>query len=768
MNVLHTVPPRGWRAVAATALCWCATVTSLHALTNLVGATPWRTPVVVLLLVVAASVAVVRAVTRSVWLPSVVGLVVAAAAVLLRYGAPPGRLQLVPDTASWDRTVALWGEGLRVVDQSAVPVDVTRPLELMIAVGAVAVLLAADLLAVGLGMAAWSGLAFAAMWTPTVALGFPARGSALFWTGLAYLLLLALSVVPQTARDDGVRRLGLASAAAVGVVVLALLAGPPLAALPAWSSWGLPNLGSGPAGPVDLSSDLDVRQSLGSRSSQVALRYTVRPPGADEQDQDSAAPSPSASSTAPAVNANSIGPLRAFTLLSFDGRSWHADEPGDDGLPVDDGLLTPDPALRGTQPDATRGTLAQVDVEVGVLEDRQLPVATFPRTLEVEGAWRWDVDRDTVDGADPTNEGMRWRSIVEIPELTASDLEDAGTADVGDPRATEVPPTAHAADIAALAREITEGATTPYEQAMALQTYLRSAVNFTYDTRIDPAQSSDAVWDFLQSRKGYCVQFATAMTVMARSLGIPARVGVGFLPGTADDGSYVITGQQSHAWPELAFDGYGWVRFEPTPAVQTGSPPIWSDPFANTVPTGPAQPVIPTAAPGPASTATAAPGTSSGVDTPAETPWVPAAATVLLVLAAAGGVVLALVRRRSRALAELTPEQAWTRLRRALARHGVRWGAASTPRAAAAAVAAQVAGWSAGSPGGDEQPRALSEPALHALDALARAVEQERYAPRAVAPPPGELAGWVDEVVGGVRAARGGRRRTRRPPVTTP
>ncbi|MBT0995822.1 transglutaminase-like domain-containing protein [Cellulomonas sp. DKR-3] len=779
MNVLHTVPPRGWRAVAATGLCWFATVTSLHALTNLVGATPWRSPIVLLLLVVAAVVVVVRAVTRSVRLPSVVGLVVAGVAVLLRYGGPPGRLQLVPDTASWDRTVALWGEGLRLVDESTVPVDVTRPLELMIAVGAIAVLLAADLLAVALGMAAWSGLAFAAMWTPTIALGFPARGSALFWTGLAYLLLLALSVVPQPARDDGARRVGLASGAAVGILAVALLAGPPLAALPGWSSWGLPNLGSGAAGPVDLSSDLDVRQSLGTRSSQVALRYTVRPPGSDEAGADgSAAPSPSAASTAPPVNANSIGPLRAFTLMSFDGRSWHADEPTDDGLPVDDGLLAADPALRGTAPDPRRGTLAQVDMEVGVLEDRQLPISTFPRTLQLDGPWRWDVDRDTVDGADPTTEGMRWRSIVEIPDLTGDDLEGVGIGEVGDPRATEVPPTAHAADIAALAREVTQDATTPYEQAMALQTYLRSAVNFTYDTRIDPAQSPDAVWDFLQSRKGYCVQFATAMTVMARSLGIPARVGVGFLPGTADDGSYVITGQQSHAWPELAFDGYGWVRFEPTPAVQTGAPPIWSDPYADTIGSGPTEPAIPTAAPGPVSTATVAPGVSAPVDTESDVPWVPAAATVLLVLAAGTGGVLLLTRRRSRVLAELTPEQAWSRLRRALARYGVRWGASTTPRAAVRSVTAQVDAWSVGAPAGDGA--GLTESATLALSRLALAVEQARYAPHAVTPEPGQLAGWVDEVTGGVRAARGSRGRRswgrrsdgrrsdgRRSPVTT-
>ena len=116
---------------------------------------------------------------------------------------------------------------------------------------------------------------------------------------------------------------------------------------------------------------------------------------------------------------------------------------------------------------------------------------------------------------------------------------------------------------------------------MALQTFFHATSNFTYDTHVAPARSDDAVWDFIQSTHGYCVQFATSMTIMARTLGIPARVAVGFLPGEAgDDGRYVITGRESHAWPELYFQDYGWVRFEPTPAIQTGALPVWSDPFA--------------------------------------------------------------------------------------------------------------------------------------------------------------------------------------------
>jgi transglutaminase-like putative cysteine protease len=107
------------------------------------------------------------------------------------------------------------------------------------------------------------------------------------------------------------------------------------------------------------------------------------------------------------------------------------------------------------------------------------------------------------------------------------------------------------------------------------------------------------------------------MTMMARTLGIPARVGVGFLPGDNNgDGTYVVTGRKSHAWPELYFAGQGWVRFEPTPAVQSGLPPLWSDPFAG-ISQDASRPdeAIPTAAaPTPGARQTTAPSTSAPVE----------------------------------------------------------------------------------------------------------------------------------------------------------
>lgn len=761
MSPLHVTPPRGWRATLATALCTLATIASLHAMTNLLGTQPWRGPVVVILLVVATSVAVVRALTRSAWAPTVAGLVVGFLAVLLRYGAPPGRLQLVPDLSSWERTAAMWSEGVHIVQVAAVPVDVVRPLELLLAVGAVLVLLGTDVLAVGLAMPALSGVALAAMWTPTIVLGFPARGSALFWTGLLYLLLLALSVAPRGTRDDDARRAGLAGASAAGVLVVALLAGPVLAGLPGWSSWGLPDFGKGGGGPVDLSSDLDVRESLGNRTNQVVLRYQVRSPDEVAQDSDpdvdadpgadgAADPTPTPTeSAAPAVNANSIGPLRAFTLLSFDGRSWHSDSRSEHSVPVRDvgGLLTPDERLMGAPPDPARGTIAYVDAEVGVLEDRQLPIPGFPRTLDLEGDWVYDVPRDLVEGPRDTFNGMTYSMTVEVPSLTADDLRDAEVATPDDPRALEVPTSSHAGDIRALAAQVAQDADaqTPYERALALQTFLRSAANFTYDTHVAPARTDDPVWDFLESRQGYCVQFATAMTVMARSLGLPARVAVGFLPGSVDGDAYVITGQQSHAWPEIQFEGFGWVRFEPTPAVQTGAPPHWSDPFANTgggpFPTDNA---IPTSNPVPGATAPVPPTQGGAVTTAERTTWLPVAITVAVVLVLAALVVTALARRRARVLADLTPEQAWVRLRRGLARHGVRWTAATTPRAVVPVVVRQVERTGGGR---------LDDESVAALRALARAVEQERYALHPVPPEPGASVQWADRVVAGAREA---------------
>src|SRR5439155_8920763 len=92
--------------------------------------------------------------------------------------------------------------------------------------------------------------------------------------------------------------------------------------------------------------------------------------------------------------------------------------------------------------------------------------------------------------------------------------------------------------------------------------------NFTYSLDVPQGQSSSAIDEFLESKSGYCEQFAGTFAAMARAVGLPARVAVGFTPGDADPdtpGLYHVRGEHAHAWPEVFIAGQGWVLFEPTP-----------------------------------------------------------------------------------------------------------------------------------------------------------------------------------------------------------
>ena len=156
------------------------------------------------------------------------------------------------------------------------------------------------------------------------------------------------------------------------------------------------------------------------------------------------------------------------------------------------------------------------------------------------------------------------------------------------------------ADAAELAREVTATATTPYDQALQLQQFFHT---FTYDLDVQAGHNNDAILSFLRIRRGYCEQFAGTFAAMARSLGLPARVAVGFTQGEKQaDGRYHVYGRHAHAWPEVWFDGVGWVQFEPTPGRgQPGS--------EATTGVGPQQDETPTPV-----------GSGTGTETPAPAP----------------------------------------------------------------------------------------------------------------------------------------------------
>lgn len=117
------------------------------------------------------------------------------------------------------------------------------------------------------------------------------------------------------------------------------------------------------------------------------------------------------------------------------------------------------------------------------------------------------------------------------------------------------------------------GASTPYDQALAIQNYLRT---FPYNERIDaPPIGAEAVDYFLfDLQEGYCDYYASAMVVMLRSVGVPARWVRGYAGGYLDPelGKFVVRENVAHTWPEVYFPGFGWERFEPTPASYTALP----------------------------------------------------------------------------------------------------------------------------------------------------------------------------------------------------
>jgi Transglutaminase-like superfamily/TgpA N-terminal domain len=132
--------------------------------------------------------------------------------------------------------------------------------------------------------------------------------------------------------------------------------------------------------------------------------------------------------------------------------------------------------------------------------------------------------------------------------------------------------------IKGLAEHVTAGATTMYDKVVALETYLRS--NYAYDVNISPPPGVEGVSWFLFSsgNRGFCNYYATAMAIMARELGIPARVVTGYTSGKFDpkQHQWVIHGFDAHMWTQVYFAGYGWINFEPSQSFSSFTRPTAS------------------------------------------------------------------------------------------------------------------------------------------------------------------------------------------------
>jgi transglutaminase-like putative cysteine protease/drug/metabolite transporter superfamily protein YnfA len=310
----------------------------------------------------------------------------------------------------------------------------------------------------------------------------------------------------------------------------------------------------------------------------------------------------------------------------------------------------------------------------------------------------------TVDRVSTRTGGGSYSVTVGASEATADQLRGAGAAypewvnayrnfvgsasappgAFGQGRSATYRPPNDLARIHSLAMQVTAGATTPYDAAEAIESYLRSNYKYTLKPARAPGGQDRLAYFLFTSREGYCEYFATAMGDMLRALGIPVRLVNGYGPGTYDAklGRYVVRESDAHTWPEVYFPQYGWIPFEPTPDGVYG--PIPRRGSAGAVCRGGAENcgLLPTGG-GPAGAATpparVLPGLNepagTGGSAPQQTPvnWMPPVGGVLVAL-------LALVLVVMRWLRPSTVSGAWKRtgLLARLAGLGVRRG--ETPR----------------------------------------------------------------------------------------
>jgi transglutaminase-like putative cysteine protease len=313
------------------------------------------------------------------------------------------------------------------------------------------------------------------------------------------------------------------------------------------------------------------------------------------------------------------------------------------------------------------------DFAIGPLSERWLPAAYEPvginlaDTLVVRSSGTIVADADEVAH-------LHYRVASRLPPLAGTQFSAAQIAETSRPvpselrRYTNLPRTSDIEQIRAIARDATANATTPYGQAAALRDFFRNG-QFVYDTSVGSVDDGSAILQFLDNKRGFCVQFASAYAVMARSLGIPARVAVGFTPGKLDprDGRYHVTSHDAHAWPEIYLAGMGWTHlFDPTPANPgaPGGSNLPGDDAARVGPpvvTQPPPTVPPTAAPNDTTsggTGPSTPGTTPATPTLAPNParassstsaWLPVLVLLGLIVLVVGGyvgAVLGLKRRR--------------------------------------------------------------------------------------------------------------------------
>ncbi|MEC3977653.1 transglutaminase family protein [Amycolatopsis sp. H20-H5] len=549
---LHTPTPREpprpsvWSGtVLAPVAAGVATLCAATSLTGVVAGWAWFGYLLVAVVLVAST----GLALRSLRAPTVVvGLCQLLVLLFLITGAfsTSGFLQIIPGPAAFGELRDVLAASAEQIRTGLPPVEGTPPILCLvtIAIGLVAVLV--DTLAVAAAAPAATGLVLLCVYAVPAALSDEMLP---WWTFLlgagAFAGLLAIDGshrhrnwrnrdAPGLGGSPGTMSMPVAAVSAA--IVLGLIAGVAITGVGTVGSLpGNTGQGRGGSGGFGVEPFTELRGLL-DQGADVEL-FKVRGMGPDKR------------------------LLRAFTLDTYTpNKGW--------GLAANGRAQTGVQANRPLPPapgDDGTGTSRAIQIEPTNWNDNWLPIYGAPRALTGVGD-NWLYDR--VSGAVFTTSKQSPPPYVEsasVREPTKDELRAA------DPKAELLPAGYTRIDrvdsrVQAKAEQLTEGKSNNFDKAQALWQFFTAQNGFVYDTKTAPPTDSDALADFiLKGKRGFCEQYASAMAVMLRAVGIPSRVAIGFTSGTPRADYQAISSQDAHAWVEVYFGDKGWVSFDPTP-----------------------------------------------------------------------------------------------------------------------------------------------------------------------------------------------------------
>ncbi|MEV5473303.1 DUF3488 and transglutaminase-like domain-containing protein [Streptomyces sp. NPDC052207] len=479
----------------------------------------------------------------------------------------------IPGPEAFRHFGELLQSGADDIGRYAIPAPVTPGIRLMIVGGVLVIGLLVDALAVTFRAAAPAGLPLLALYS--VAAGLSDGGTDWLWflaAAAGYLTLLLAEGrerlsqwgrVFSTAARSSDRDPGHAVAPArtgrrIGVVALGAALVVPLA-LPSLSGGLLDGTGTGVGTGIGNGNTISAVNPL------VSLRDSLNV----DQDRQVMAYRTNTDDTQDMY-------LRIVALDEFDGTTWKPAQRHITGVP--DTFPTPSGLAGGV-----RRTEIETQISAADWYAQDWLPMPYPATdVKIKGSWRYEpVGRTLVGDHGQNTRGLQYDVKSLIVQPTAEQLASAPEPPATLEREFTKVPSSVPGVVARTAREVTAGSSDHYEQAVKLQDYFSLNGGFTYDTDVQVGNGPNAIARFLRDKRGFCVHFSFAMATMARTLGIPARVAVGFTPGSPlPDGSMSVGLRDAHAWPELYFEGVGWTRFEPTP--NRGSAPSYTQSDAPT------------------------------------------------------------------------------------------------------------------------------------------------------------------------------------------